>query len=384
MVKKYRIAYFCYLYITIAIACNHNEYTLVLGSADFSISQKSIESFFRKGSIEKIIIPEITDNSLIANVDQIAFGRNDEIYLADLFSQKAVFRFDRLGHFISKYGRIGQGPGEYNALIAFDIDTEGRVLLLSDTKIIVYNKNGELEKEININALGGDIKSIGDEIYIRIYDSHLGRSQQNDLFRVYDNNLIFQKGLLHFDPRLKTYRLLPNHSVALLGKKIVFTDVYDLALNIYDPKSRVCQRIEFPNENEKIASVWNKGRFSEADRSTVRENIHRFNEVYSFRETVYLTELVRSKKEVNFWLLDLGQKKIDVYPLLDLIGNAKKATDSIRFDNIIGTYDNGLIFIIDDENKFENIKKQFPQFQSIQFSMNDNPMLIYFRLNEIP
>lgn len=368
----------------VVLTCKHKDVTLTLDAGEFVFSQKTIESFFLRGFIEKIVIPETTENSLIANVDQIAFGKDDDIYLADLFSQKAVFKFDRLGKFIYKYGRIGQGPGEYASPMAFDKDTEGRVILLADTKLIVYNKNGELEKETNIHDLGGDIKSIGDEIYTRIYDTRRGGSQKFNILRVYDRKLELKESLFQNDPRLKKYRFLPRHSVAPLGRKIVFTDVYDLAINIYDPKSKVCQRIEFPNENEKIASVWNKDRFSEADRSTVRDNIHRFNSVYSLRETIYLTEIIRNKKEVNFWLLDLGKKIIDVYPLFDLIGDDTKATASIRFDYIIGAYDKGLIFVIDDKNKFEQIIKQFPQFMNTQFSNNDNPMLVFYCLNEIP
>ena len=317
-------------------------------------------------------------------MDQIAFGEDGDIYLADLFSQKAVFKFDRLGKFIYKYGRIGQGPGEYTAPIAFDKDTEGRVLLLTDTKIIVYNKNGELEKETKIYELGGDIKNIGDEIYTRIYVTRRGGAENNNIFRVYDRNLELKRGLFQNDPRLKTYRFLPRHSMAPLGRRLVFTDVYDLAINIYDPKSKVCQRIRFPSENDKLASVWNKSRFSEADRSMIRDNIHRFNAVYSIRETIYLTEIIRNKKEVNFWLLDLGQKKIEVYPLFDLIGDDRKAAASIRFDYIVGAYNRGLIFVIDDINKFEQIRKQFPQFMNIQFVNNDNPMLVFYRLNEFP
>lgn len=382
--KIYSYICFCFFLITVALACNHKDVTLTLDGGDFLISQKTIESFFLRGSIEKIVIPETTENSLISNVDQIAFGEDGDIYLADLFSQKAVFKFDRLGKFIYKYGRIGQGPGEYTAPIAFDKDTEGRVLLLTDTKIIVYNKNGELEKETKIYELGGDIKNIGDEIYTRIYVTRRGGAENNNIFRVYDRNLELKRGLFQNDPRLKTYRFLPRHSMAPLGRRLVFTDVYDLAINIYDPKSKVCQRIRFPSENDKLASVWNKSRFSEADRSMIRDNIHRFNAVYSIRETIYLTEIIRNKKEVNFWLLDLGQKKIEVYPLFDLIGDDRKAAASIRFDYIVGAYNRGLIFVIDDINKFEQIRKQFPQFMNIQFVNNDNPMLVFYRLNEFP
>lgn len=372
----------CLAYIAISAGCRQSGPAHTLSPSDFTRSRNSIESFFQAGAIEKIIVPEITENSLIAEVDQIVVNKDEEIYLANLDSQNAVWRFDQRGKFITKYGRLGQGPGEYSALMAFDLDDKGRVCFLTDNKIIIYNQLGELEKETRLYGLGGDIKSVGDEIYARIYDTSRDPERGDFIFRVYDRQLAFQRGLFRNDPRLKAYRLLPRSSVALLEKKIIFTDVYDLALNILDPESDECRRIVFPNENAKIASVWKKDHLSEEDRSSIRGNIHRFNAIYSFGRTIYLTEIIREKNEVNFWLMDLDRKRIEIYPLLELIGNEKKPTGAIRFDNIIGAYKNGLIFIVDDERKFEIIKQKFPEYKDRRFGVNDNPMLVFFRVNQ--
>lgn len=372
----------CLAYVVISASCRQSSPANILSPSDFTRSRKSIESFFQTGGIEKIIVPESTSNSLVAEVNQIAFNKNEDIYLADQYSQNAVFKFDKLGRFMARYGRLGQGPGEFNSFTAFDIDAEGRVFIFADFKLIAYNEKGELDSEAAISDRLGDIKLAGSELYTRIYDSRRGLAKRDFLFRVYDENLKFQRGLFDNDPRLKIYRLLPSRSVSLLGDKIIFTDVYDLAVNIYDPKSGTSIRVEFPNENEKYASVWSKEQFGEEDRSTIRRNIHRFEAVYCFGGTIYLVEINRRKNEVNFWLMDLKRKRIDIYPLLALIGNTNKEPAAIRFDNVIGAYDNGLVFVVDDVEKAERIKKQLPQFGGLQFGINDNPMLVFFRVNE--
>jgi hypothetical protein len=84
---------------------------------------------------------------------------------------------------------------------------------------------------------------------------------------VYDLDLAVQEGVSHFDPRLNAYKLLPRSSVAVWKEKIIFTDIYDLALNIYDPRTDQTQRIVFPNDNGRLDSVWKREHLIEDDRS---------------------------------------------------------------------------------------------------------------------
>ena len=81
--------------------------------------------------------------------------------------------------------------------------------------------------------------------------------------------------------------------------------------------------------------------------------------------------------------MDIDHKKIVVFPLLDVIGTATRTSASIRFDTIVGTYENGLVFVVEDEEKIQKIREQCPQFKDVRFGANDNPALVFLRVNGI-
>jgi len=364
-------------------ACQNSKAPHALRAGDFTITKRPIGDLFRFGIIEKIVVPELTDDSSIAEVSQIAFDKNGDIYVADLSSRGTVLRFDESGKYLSRYGRPGQGPGEHGSLRAFDIDRDSQVYLISDTKIMRYSQAGEFEKETLISYFPGDIKIVKDGLYARIFRTKDSSGGSGPAIKVYDLGLAELGSVSHFDPRLSAYLFLPRSSITVWKDKIIFTDIYDLALNIYDPRVNQAQRIVFPNDNGRLDSVWKREHLVEDDRSHIRDNIHRFNAVYSFDGIVYLTEIVRERNEVNFWLMDIDHKKIVVFPLLDVIGTATRTSASIRFDTIVGTYENGLVFVVEDEEKIQKIREQYPQFKDVRFGANDNPALVFFRVNGI-
>ena len=369
--------------LAMTCACRNSKATHALRAGDFAITKRPIGDLFRFGIIEKIVVPELTDDSSIAEVSQIAFDKNGDIYVADLSSRGTVLRFDESGKYLSRYGRPGQGPGEHGSLRAFDIDGDLRVYLISDTKIIRYSQACEFEKETLISYFPGDIKIVKDRLYARIFGTRDSSGGLGPAIKVYDLGLAEQGGVSHFDPRLNSYKFLPRSSVAVWKEQIIFTDIYDLAFNIYDPGTDQTQRIIFPNDNGRLDSVWKREHFVEDDRSHIRDNIHRFNDAYSFDGIVYLTEIDRKRNEVNFCLMDIDHRNIIVFPLLDIIGAATRTSASIHFETIVGTYENGLVFVVEDEEKIQKIRERYPQFKDVRFGANDNPALVFFRVNGI-
>lgn len=71
---------------------------------------------------------------------------NNEFFVADLGSQKCVFRFDQDGRFLNRVGRVGNGPQEYNNMIDFLGDGDTINILSSNgtkSKITGYQTNGD-------------------------------------------------------------------------------------------------------------------------------------------------------------------------------------------------------------------------------------------------
>jgi len=62
----------------------------------------------------KIITPDIDDEHFIAQIGKIQVDRHGNIYVYDHVSFK-FFKFDKNYKFIKIFGRVGKGPGEYQA-----------------------------------------------------------------------------------------------------------------------------------------------------------------------------------------------------------------------------------------------------------------------------
>ena len=373
----------CVLFPFIISGCKTKGAPSESSSAIFSIIENSSEEFFKNGTIEKIVLPETSENSMIATVDQVAVADNGNIYIGDIYSQKVIFEFDPNGVFINRFGKLGQGPSEYDSLMSFDIGSDGRVYLLANNKIIVYSIDGKYEKECHINYQGGDISIVGNNIFVRSYMAIGDGYFKSDLIKTYDLSLKAKYGLFETDPRLLIYRFLPNKSLVRWKDLILFTDVYDLAFNVLDPLTKKAQRYSFPNNNEKLLTVWNEKAFDEKERTIIKNNLQRFNDIYSMGQYLCLIELNRSKKEANIWLMDYKRKTINKYPLLALQGKVQvDSTKPIKFDYIAGAYKNGLIFVIESEDKLERIKLDYPQYRNIELGLNTNQLLVFYKIGQ--
>jgi hypothetical protein len=63
-----------------------------------------------------------------------------------------VFKFDKDGHFVTSFGKRGQGPSEIAAAIYLNITEQDEIPIqdFSKLRLFIFNKNGTLIKEIDI------------------------------------------------------------------------------------------------------------------------------------------------------------------------------------------------------------------------------------------
>lgn len=85
-------------------------------------------SYFK--SIKPIIL-ETNENCLIGNVNTVRVV-DEFIVVTDLEKSGGVFVFDKLGHFIHKIGKAGQGPGEYTDIADSSVDFVRKEIYLYD------------------------------------------------------------------------------------------------------------------------------------------------------------------------------------------------------------------------------------------------------------
>lgn len=93
---------------------------------------------------------ETTDKNLIGAVNQLFFI-NDKIVVIDKEVSKSITVYDKVGKFLYKVSRMGNGPGEYNYLnyVTPDYDKSGIVLVdMMAKKLKFYTLDDRLQKLI--------------------------------------------------------------------------------------------------------------------------------------------------------------------------------------------------------------------------------------------
>ena len=134
---------FFMMIIVIINSCvgNHSDMRVIDMERIDGVSQQ--QEFSTTDVFEKItFVPlETTDAGLLRDVSDL---RETAQYLF-ITSDNGLYQFDVHGKFIRKIGQIGQGPGDYAGITAFDIDESQQTLFIHDymqQKIIKYSFDG--------------------------------------------------------------------------------------------------------------------------------------------------------------------------------------------------------------------------------------------------
>ena len=105
------------------------------------------------------VILQEKENIMFSYADKI-LEHNNKYFILDK-TLRSIVSFKKGGNPITKYGRIGQGPGEYVSPWNFDIDTTGLYVLdTKSKKVIHYSEEGSFLKERKIPFFADAIKRL--------------------------------------------------------------------------------------------------------------------------------------------------------------------------------------------------------------------------------
>lgn len=156
---------------------------------------------------------ETKEQSLVGRVNKIGY-LDDVIYVLSDNNKLTAFRND--GSYICNYGAIGNGPGELESFMDFDVDQEN-VYIMSYNKLATFSKDGTFREEITPKEIPSAIKKTKDgmlfylstpvgEDCLAYMDAEgnwsttlqknepLRLNRPNSWVRLPDGNFIFQKG----------------------------------------------------------------------------------------------------------------------------------------------------------------------------------------------
>lgn len=79
----------------------------------------------------KVIALESSPEHLIGQVDKVIVGESG-IYILDIRTSKALFKFDHAGKFIFKISDVGEDPSQFVMPFDFDIDEDSKRIFIAD------------------------------------------------------------------------------------------------------------------------------------------------------------------------------------------------------------------------------------------------------------
>ena len=344
------------------------------------VIRKNVAHFSELGKIKKAIKLETIEDSLLGTVNLVVVDNaSGDLFISDNDSTRKVLRFNSEGKFITAYGKIGEGPGEYKRLIGFDINNSGDVCLLTQTKLIKYSKNGPLIKEKRLDFVASDITIINDLIYISIMDYRRDLKNKKAILLM-DEGFEEVGRIGIYDPRIEKYKFMGLNVLAKRKGKLYYIENYDLAINIFAPMTRESFQLTVPNENADLEKTWGKRRLSENDRQKIRNKIHRFVKIHGYYNGLFLIEMCREKNIFDCWLLNLEKKVNIIVPFNSMVGGSEK---NLYFDLISGSYSNGIIGVFDNAEVFNRYKGNYSILKDIEFKNEDNPILVFFEFDQL-
>ncbi|MDE6482372.1 MAG: 6-bladed beta-propeller [Rikenellaceae bacterium] len=98
----------------------------------------------------KTVVLKEDDNTLFAEARKILV-RNNKIFVLDPFDGRTAVSFTMDGEPYARYGRAGNGPGEYFRPWDIDVDSTGVYILDSNhKKVLKYSIEGDFIKDFDI------------------------------------------------------------------------------------------------------------------------------------------------------------------------------------------------------------------------------------------
>lgn len=139
---------------------------------DINMSIEYYDSIVNALPTPEMIVLKETDDVMFADIDRI-IAKDDMYYILDSYGASTVVSFTTTGKAYAKYGKIGQGPGEYIKPWDIDVDSAFVYVLDSNTKkILQFEKDGTFVKEKKIPFIATSFKRLinGDYLFSILAD----------------------------------------------------------------------------------------------------------------------------------------------------------------------------------------------------------------------
>ena len=361
-------------------ACSETVISPLPSPVEIRMSRNETTDLSALGTYVRAVPLETTDATLLGMVNSAKIDPlTGDILVGDYRVSKTILRFDGTGGLLRQEGALGKGPGEYESLQAFHPLADGKLLVCGLHKLIIYDTDGGLLVERSMSLAVNWVTTIRDRIYVRAVS---GTSAEKAEMLELNGELEVIRRFHPRDPRLRKIIFIPHASLAATGDQLLVSDLYDPRVTTYDPDGNPVRSWMLPNDNHLLESRFGRAKsMKQHELFAFFDDIHRFLSIHAVGDRLFIHETHPSNGLSRPILLDPTGGTATAFTSLKLVGG-DAAGNYLTLTTIVGSYEDGLIGICDDKARFDAAKANHPELAEIEVAETDNPVLLFFRLND--
>jgi len=369
---------FCILAST--LSCRQADGASFSKTIDIKPEIKELASFKEFGTLVRVVQLETTERSLISNISQVHLDpTSDDIFIVDQGNSHQLMKFGNEGTFKKTVGRKGEGPSEYQKIVSASVFSNGDLVIVGTQKLIRFNKDGAFVNEVFLSKKFIPSYSVvgRDQLYVLAMASR--DPNMVDEVYTYDGKLNPMGSFGPYDARKSKYIYSPTVTLAFHDDLLYVNHFYDLSMSVYHMDGTLKSTWVLPNSNHELDVIWEKDKLQETDRTKIKRHLHRFEKVYPYKSGLLLLEY--SGKEKSYFVSKFspsfgGLTRYYGYQFYDF--NKEDPEISV---GLVGSYQNGVIGIIDDVSRFHLFKDRYPALEGLEMTELDNPILVFLDLH---
>lgn len=143
--------------------------------------EKSIIQTFTFNKVLEIGISYGDENYIFGSINDVEVDSGENIYILDGRMTRIV-KFSKDGEFILRFGKKGQGPGEFEFPESMVLDSERKIYVLGSGKVLVFDENGRYLQSFPYDFYGIDIALDDEENLILL------GPRDDQIFHIYNRN----------------------------------------------------------------------------------------------------------------------------------------------------------------------------------------------------
>lgn len=325
---------------------------------------------------------ETTADNIIGSVSKILFT-DSLIIIVDKGISKAVFVFDKKGHYLRKIGNLGGGPTEYSSIVDATLSFDKtKIHILSVCKVLTYEFNGKFIEAQKLKNIAHCLECIDKNTFaiFNVFAAFYSNDKNRHMLEVVNNNFdkIIYKGIKPHYNENDVVMAYANPLINVRGKVFALPELSDTIFLVNNQE--VTPRYYIESEKPKLSS---NELVSSAKKGSMKLNPGFNGGFYHIDDYIIIAKIFSSTPLIFYNTKTKNTYSYDAYKLKDThallaFTNTLKTQYKSSLVTVAPTSD--LISMKDGFYKCYDKKMIDRLFENM--TEDDNPVLLFYNVNK--